>query len=261
MSFSPNLFLAHMKAMGGPAKANRFEVLLPIPSYVGSFVGNSVLNSLLNFPNTFNDLITDRLRGTDKESKYSNPTISRYLAMQCESTELPGRTLQTYERKIYGPSQKIPYQTQFQDITLSFISTNDFHERKLFEKWIESIMPLDTNNLRYANDDTSRYLTKITIMQYDDFVKQVYAVNLIDAFPIGIASQQLSWSDDNFHRLSVQFAYTKYESVYDGVYDTNKVMNALVGTIGSRIQSAAGSAVSNVLGGITSKIPGLGGGF
>lgn len=259
MSFSPNLFLSHMKAMGGPAKTSRFDVLLPIPTYVGSFIGNTTLNSLLNFPNTFGDLITDVLSGTNKSSAYSNPTISRYLSLQCETAELPGRTLQTSERKIYGPSIKIPYQTQFQDITLTFLSTNDFYERKLFEKWIESIMPLDTNNLRYPDDKDSRYLTKITIMQYDEFVKQVYAVNLIDAFPIGISSQQLSWSDDNVHRLSVQFAYTKYQPVYDGAYDAGKVFEALVGSIGARVQSSAGNAVSNVLGGITSKIPGLGG--
>ena len=247
--------------MGGPAKTSRFDVLLPIPTYVGNFVGNNTENSKWNFPNTFGDLITDTFGQKGEKGAYANPTISRYLSLQCEAAELPGRTLQTTERKIYGPSIKIPYQTQFQDITLTFISTNDFYERKLFEKWLESIMPLDTNNLRYPDDSSSRYITKITIMQYDEFVKQVYAVNLIDAFPIGIAAQQLSWSDDNIHRLSVQFAYTKYEPVYEGSYDAEKVFNALLGTIGSRVQSAAGSAISNVLGGVTSKIPGLGGGF
>ena len=148
-------------------------------------------------------------------------------------------------------------------MTLTFLCTNDFYERKLFERWINAIMPSDTNNLRFANDNDNktRYMTTLKVIQYNDFVKQIYAVDLIDAFPIGVASQQLSWSDDNIHRLSVQFAYQKYKPIYDGVYDTNAIFNALLGTVGSRVQSAAGSAVSNALGGITSRIPGLGGGF
>jgi hypothetical protein len=50
-------------------------------------------------------------------------------------------------------------------------------------------MPSDTNNVRYAKGIETRYLTNIKIVQYDDFIKQIFAVELIDAFPIGIASQ------------------------------------------------------------------------
>ena len=50
MSFSPQLFLSNIKAHDGPAKPSRFEVILPIPSYINSFVGNSVLEQLINLP-------------------------------------------------------------------------------------------------------------------------------------------------------------------------------------------------------------------
>jgi hypothetical protein len=266
MSFSPNLFLSNMKAKGGPAKTNRFEVILPIPTYIGEFIPQSFFEQLLNFPNTLTvdvSSIFGQSPKTDESREDANPSLSRYLALQCETAELPGKTLQTADAKVYGPSFKVPYQTQYQDMTLTFLCTNDFYERKLFERWINAIMPSDTNNLRFANDNDNktRYMTTLKVIQYNDFVKQIYAVDLIDAFPIGVASQQLSWSDDNIHRLSVQFAYQKYKPIYDGVYDTNAIFNALLGTVGSRVQSAAGSAVSNALGGITSRIPGLGGGF
>jgi hypothetical protein len=52
MSFSPNLFLSNIKAKDGLAKPSRFEVILPIPTYIGSYVGNSLLSSILNFPNS-----------------------------------------------------------------------------------------------------------------------------------------------------------------------------------------------------------------
>lgn len=272
MAFSPNIFLANMKAKGGPAKTNRFQVILPIPLYVSSFVESSTFQKLLNFPTTFiNDITQDVaniISGDKPDNKsYGSPEITRYLALQCESAELPGKTLQTADVKIYGPTFKVPYQTQYQEITLNFICTNEFFERKLFERWMEAIMPTDTNNMRFPKgfgsgaNRYSGYYTEMKIIQYDDFVKQVFAVNLIDAFPIGMASQQLSWSDDNFHRLSIQFAYQKYKPIYEGKYDPNEIVGSLFGVVGSRIQSSAGNAISNVLGGVTSRIPGLGGGF
>jgi hypothetical protein len=72
-------------------------------------------------------------------------------------------------------------------------------------------------------------MTPIKVIQYDDFIKQIYAVELIDAFPIGVSAQSLSWSDDNFHRLQVQFAYQKYKPVYTGSYDIAAAATALFG--------------------------------
>lgn len=242
MSFSPNLFLSNVRAKDGLAKPSRFEVVLPIPPYVNSFVGNSVLEKILNLPNSVFGDVTDALNSTfgrqgaqDEYSKTSNSSMSRYLALQCESAELPGKTLQTADVKIYGPTFKVPYQTQYSDTTLTFLCTNEFYERKLFDRWMEAIHPTDTNNLRFPKGINSRYLTNIKIIQYDDFIKQIYAVELMDAFPIGVAPQSLNWSEDGVHRLSVQFAYQKYRTIYEGTYDLAAAATSLFGTAGSRL--------------------------
>jgi len=242
MSFSPNLFLSNVRAKDGLAKPSRFEVVLPIPSYIGQFVSNSIIEKILNFPNSvFND-VSDAIntalgRGgaENEQSKTSNPSISRYLALQCESAELPGKTLQTADVKIYGPTFKVPYQTQYTDSTFTFLCTNDFYERKLFDRWMEAIHPSDTNNLRFPKGDSTRYMTNIKIIQYDEFIRQIYAVELIDAFPIGVASQALNWSEDGFHRLSVQFAYQRYRTIYEGSYDLGSAATALFGSAASRL--------------------------
>jgi hypothetical protein len=242
MSFSPNLFLSNVRAKDGLAKPSRFEVVLPIPPYINSFVGNSVIEKILNFPNSIFSDVSDAIgsafgRGgeQDEYSKTSNSSMSRYLALQCEAAELPGRTLQTADVKIYGPTFKVPYQSQYGDTTLTFLCTNEFYERKLFDRWIEAIHPSDTNNLRYPKGQKSRYLTNIKIIQYDDFIKKIYAVELMDAFPIGVAPQALSWSDDGFHRLSVQMAYQRYRPIYEGSYDLASAATALFGSAFSRI--------------------------
>lgn len=246
MSFSPNLFLSHVRGKDGLAKPSRYEVILPIPPYISRFIGNSILEKILNLPNSvFNDVSgainsgIGKLFGsgekTDEFSKSSNTQITRYLALQCETAEIPGKTLQTADVKIYGPSFKVPYQTMYADTTLTFVCTNDFYERKLFDRWIEAIHPPDTNNLRFPKSELTRYMTNIKVIQYDDFIKQIYAVELLDAFPIGVAPQGLSWSEDGFHRLSVQFAYQKYRTIYDGKYDLGAAAAALLGSVASRL--------------------------
>ena len=241
MSFSPNLFLSNIRGKDGLAKPCRFEVILPIPPYVNQFIGNSIIEKILNFPNSIFSDVSDaigsafgRQGDADEYSKTSNSSTSRYLALQCESAELPGRTTATADVKIYGPTFKVPYQTQYGDTSLTFLCTNDFYERKLFERWMECIHPSDTNNVRFPKGANSRYLTNIKIIQYDEFIRKIFAVELLDAFPIGIAPQALSWGEEGFHRLTIQFAYQKYRPVYDGSYDLASAATALFGTAAAR---------------------------
>ena len=242
MSFSPNLFLSNVRAKDGLAKPSRFEVILPIPPYIGSMVGNSIIEKILNLPNSVFSDVSDAIGSVfgrqgqqDEYSKTSNSSLSRYLALQCESAELPGKTLQTADVKIYGPTFKVPYQTQYTETTFTFLCTNEFYERKLFDRWMEAINPSDTNNLRFPKGETTRYMSNIKIIQYDEFIRQIYAVELIDAFPIGIASQALNWSEDGFHRLSIQFAYQRYRTIYEGTYDLAAAASALFGVAGARL--------------------------
>ena len=64
--------------------------------------------------------------------------------------------------------------------------------------------------------------------------KNIYAVKLIDAFPISVAPMPLSWGEDGFHRLTTQFAYTKYEVITNLQYDFPNASD-IFGAIGTRI--------------------------
>ena len=255
MSFSPQLFLTNIKAHDGPAKPSRFEVILPIPNYINTFVGNSILEQLINLPNNIVSSVTDIFSAPqDPATRTTNASLSRYLALQCETAELPGRTLLTQDVKIYGPTFKVPYQSQYNDINLGFICTNDFYERKLFDRWIEAIHPSDTNNMRFPKGNGTRYMCNITIIQYDDFIKKIYSVQLVDAFPIGVAAQPLNWSEDNFHRLSVQFAYQRYKVIYEGSYDLAAAASALFGVKAAPFFDRAGNSINNTIGKTLAKI-------
>lgn len=239
MSISPNIFLANMKSKGGPAKPSRFEVVIPIPTYINGFIENNILEKILNFPNSIftdvSDIVNSALGQTKDIIKSGNTSISRYLALQCEGAELPGKSLHTADVKIYGPSFKVPYQVSYEPVSFTFICTNEFEERKLFDRWLEAIMPTDSNNLRFPKGVGSNYMANVKIIQYDDFIKQIYAVELIDAFPIRIASQPLQWSEEGFHRLNVQFAYHKFKTIYEGNFDIGNAASTLLGSAASRL--------------------------
>ncbi len=219
MAFLPGIFYSNINSKDGLAKPSKFRVLVPIPRCVSKFVSVTDLERELDsFRETIEQLILDL---TGIRNPWGNlfaedsATISRSLALQCEAAELPGKSLITQDVKIYGPTFKVPYQSQFNEITLTFLCTNKtFYERKLFESWIESIMPTDTNNLRFPRSESGSYLSNIKILQYDERANEIHIVELIDAFPASIAAQPLSWSEDGFHRLSVQFAYERYRTIY-----------------------------------------------
>lgn len=175
MAFNINTFYSNLNAKNGPVRSANFEINMAVPNLIGS------------------------------------ASDIRALTLQCESTDLPGRTFITNDVKTYGPLYKVPYQTQFDTINFTFISTNDFSEKKLFDDWIGLIFSETTYNFRFAND--VGYMTNVYVTQFDDAGEKIYRVQLIDAFPISISPMNVSWSNDGFHRLTVQFTYHKYSVI------------------------------------------------
>jgi len=133
---------------------------------------------------------------------------AKRLNYRCESANLPGRTFATTEQKTYGPIEKHPYLTTFTDLQLMFIVDDDMSQKVFFDAWLNYINPQYNNNFRYKNN----YTTIITINQYDVTNKLSYSINLYDAFPISMNQLDLNWSNDGFHKLSVDFAYTYWQN-------------------------------------------------
>ena len=232
MAFSPNEFVSNINSKGGLARSNLYAVVIPIPTYINNFVTYTITDAIENFGNnlvnSFVDPITSFVnqvlgRGPiDEQSRTSNANMVRELALLCENAELPGKSFLTHDARVYGPTYKVPYMAQYSEMNLTFLCTNQFQERALFERWMEAIVPIDTNNPRFPKSDKSRYMTNIRVIKYDDTAKEVFIVELQDAFPIGMSPQQMSWQDDGFLRLTVQFSYRFYKVVFQGGFDPSQ---------------------------------------
>jgi hypothetical protein len=129
------------------------------------------------------------------------------LTYRCENAQLPGRTFDTLDQRTYGPIEKHPYLTTYTDLDLTFIVDGDMNEKYFFDSWLEYINPHSTNNYGYKED----YTTELIINQYDLSNYMTYSVRIIDAYPLSVNQLDLDWSSDGYHKLSVTFAYTRWE--------------------------------------------------
>ena len=164
-------FKALSDAYGGLAKACRFAVrIIPQGTYVQQIAGY--------FPNE--------------------------LVYLCEAAEYPGRGFNNIDVRYYGPNLKLPYQTLYEDMTLTFLCRNGSRERTFFDDWQTLINPVDTFDFTYRDE----YRSQIEIYQFDENNEAQYYFVLHNAYPILVNPQQLTWADDQFLRLGVTFTYS-----------------------------------------------------
>ena len=134
---------------------------------------------------------------------------SRKLNFRCENAQLPSRTFATMDQKFgSNPIEKYPYQPQYNDVELTFVVSDDMSEKIFFDSWLEYINPSYTFNFKYKSD----YATTVTINQYDVASNKTYSINLIDAYPIAVNQLDLDWSNTDYHKLTVVFAYTYWQN-------------------------------------------------
>lgn len=172
MSRSINDFKNSFK--GDLARTNRFDVEIPVPLTLIPYVKSA-----------------------------------RNLTYRCETANLPGRTFATMEQKTYGPVEKYPYLSTYNDIDLTFIVDDDMQEKVFFDAWLNYINPTYNYNMRYKEN----YATTLTINQYGVSNDKTYTVSLFDAYPISVNQLDLDWNGDGHHKLTITFAYTYWKNL------------------------------------------------
>jgi hypothetical protein len=135
------------------------------------------------------------------------------LTYLCEVGELPGRAFMNIDVRYYGPNQKLPFQSSYEDISLNFLCRTQSLERQFFDDWQLIINPINTFDFNYRDD----YACEIDLYQYaEDSVNggfapaPMYWIKLHNAYPILVNPQPMTWADDQFQRLIVSFTYTHW---------------------------------------------------
>jgi hypothetical protein len=177
---------------GGLARANRFRVIFTPPT-----------QSLLNLnPQT---IISSVISGNFSAKNLINDP--RDIDILCDSVSIPGRQISTIDYIAEKQSVKIPYGELHDDVTCTFLLTNDYYMKTVFDSWIGSIVDMDQYSLAYKKDIT----TDVIIQQLDEENTPIYGVKLEGAFPTTVNDIELSNESENtIQKLGVSFSYDKY---------------------------------------------------
>lgn len=136
------------------------------------------------------------------------------LTYLCEIAEFPGRGMNLLSQvRYYGPNMSFPTQTVYDTINFTFLCRNSMLERQFFDDWMQYINPIQTFDFNYRDD----YISEVDIIQFNDRVAEYnegprpeYAITLHEAYPTLVNPQGVSWADQDFQRLTVNFTFTKW---------------------------------------------------
>jgi hypothetical protein len=174
---------------GGLAKTNRFQVIFTPPQgsllsargLIGALTSGGGLKSMINDP--------------------------RDISMLCENVTLPGRQITTIDYIAEKQAVKIPYAFINEDVTCSFLLTNDYYMKTLFDAWLEQVFDTESYRAKFKKDFT----TDVVIQQLNEKNIPVYGVRLENAFPTTVAGITLdNNSESAVQKMSVTFSYDNY---------------------------------------------------
>lgn len=193
---------------GGVAMQNRFQVFFTPPS------ANS-LKSLLNSDtrSLVGDLSKNAIAGGSIKNLVPDP---RDISILCETVSLPGRQITTLDYTAERQAIKIPYSVINEDVTMTFILTNDYFMKRLFDSWMTGIFDVENYRAGYKKDFTC----DIIIQQLNHKNIPVYGVKLEGAFPITVNAINLDNNAENtVQKMSVTMSYENYvpEDIFDSV--------------------------------------------
>jgi len=195
---------------GGIARGNRFGVYITHPS--------KGMNSLLGFnpANLLSNLISGQ--GVNAGVFIQDP---RDMFLLCQSVTMPGKRIVTTEATHNHHNTKKPYSAATDEVTMTFLLTNDYYIKKYFDMWQEMIV--DTSSHHYKTFYKNEYSTDVTIQQLSgsNDVIPGYTIKLENAYPIQVGAIELSEGSEGLLELSITWEYDNFRSVglVDGFSD------------------------------------------
>lgn len=134
------------------------------------------------------------------------PTTLDLISQNVSSTTLPGTELLTGEWQNKGPTVKIPYKRNFNDVTMTIYNDSGNQARNYFETWIVKMYNLDSYNWEYRDQSVAN----IHIVSKDKYNNDKASWTLYQAYPISIDDLSLESDNSEIQSVSVTFTYTNY---------------------------------------------------
>jgi hypothetical protein len=211
---------ATISKKGGVAMQNRFQVFFTPPT------ANSLKSLLNSDPKVLvGDIAKNAISGGSIKNMIPDP---RDISILCESVNLPGRQITTIEYTAEKQAIKIPYGVINEDVTMSFMLTNDYYMKKMFDSWQSGVFDVERYRAGYKKDFT----TDVIIQQLNQENIPIYSVKLENAFPVTVSSINMDNNSENtIQKLNVTLSYENFvtEDIVDTIKSTAGVIGATLG--------------------------------
>lgn len=202
----------------GMAPTNRFTVLMTPPptAMVGIGGGNTNLQKVLLF---------------------------------CDTAQLPGLNLNTAPIRTFGEVREMPYEFNFEPITMTFYVDADLYVKKMFDNWIQRTQLGDSRKFDYYDN----YVTEMKIFVQDKMDNNRYVVSLFEAYPKTVSAVNMDYAAKDIMKVTVTFQYKYWRSDKYATKTVNKNITSNGGFGLANLQSFFDYGMDTITGGYYSK--------
>ena len=190
-----NAILQHNASRDGYSKANRYEVIIGLPTGVttgdAATAGDSAMASN----------VLANLQGE----------TARRISFRCEAITMPGRNLRTQMNgNIYGPPHEIVQGQTFAEVAASFYLGSDMAEKYFFEEWQKVTYNPNTFDLNYYKE----YVGSVDIYALNEQDERTTGIRLVEAFPKTLSEISFGHGLNNqINKIGVTFAYRYWRNI------------------------------------------------
>jgi hypothetical protein len=135
------------------------------------------------------------------------------LNILCDSVSIPGRQIITQDFFTDMKGIKTPYGFVNEEVSISFLLGNDWYAWNYLKAWQNStINQIDSLRGAYTVNFRDQYARQLIIQHLDENNNVRKTVTLINAFPTGLTSMELSNASENTAlRCTAVFSYDNWQ--------------------------------------------------
>lgn len=168
----------------GMARTNRYSVLLDAPSVTGELSRNM-----------------------------------RKILLFCDSINLPGLNINTTPIRTFGEVREIPYEFNYDPISLTFYVDGELKVKAFFDAWIKSIQQGNRRTFNYYDE----YVCQQMHINVEDVRNKVpYSITLYEVYPKTITPIQMGYEQKDIMKIQVTFMYKYWSSHIREIEYTDK---------------------------------------